>query len=135
MAVDEERGMKQMLNSDGRPKIVDPASGLIILVLVLLIYAVMVPFNLVFKVNGEEVLCQSGVSAVSNFEKNASELEGSEAVYSEDAASFFFVDGDEEVDFESPNFKLRMKMALTAAKNLVTFNWDREYFVIELNAK
>lgn len=127
--------MFNTLTKDGRPIIVNFVTGIAFLLVVVMIYAALSPFSLVFKTDGEVVYTQEDVTIFSNLEKNAAESEGSEAVYGEDAEAFYFKSGNEKLDFKKEGLKLKLEMLITAATNFISLQWDKEYFVIELTSK
>lgn len=126
---------KPLFCKNGRPIIMNPLLSLLVVVLVLSFYAFFVPFSFVFKANDEVVYTQEDVTMISNFEKDADELEESDVVYGKDADKFYFYNNKRNLEYKSSYFKLRFKMYLTAVKNLVTLNWDDEDYVIEMKAK
>ena len=134
----KEKGTFQMFNTltkDGRPLIVWPTTGIIFLLVIVMIYAALSPFSLVFKTDGEVVYTQDDVTILSDFEKSAAESEGNELVYGEDAEAFYFESGEEMLNFKEEAISLKLKMLLTAVTNFVSFKWDKENFVIELTSK
>ncbi len=124
-----------MFSREGRPIIANPFVAIAAVVLIIFLYAVFVPFSFVFKTDGEVVYTQEDVTLFSNFEKRAADSEESDTVYGNDSAKFYFYSNKKNLEYKSSYFKLRMKMLGMATKNLVTMNWDKEYFVIEMNAK
>lgn len=124
-----------MLNKEGRPIIANPLFGLAGVIVALLIYIFFVPFDFVFKDDSGIVYTQRGVSVVTNFEKNSEKIEGGEAVYGDDASVYYYGETKEKIAFTKPYGKFKWNMALLAMKNLVTLNWEREDFVMEMNAR
>ena len=124
-----------MLNKEGRPYIANVGIGLLVVIVVLLIYVFFVPFDFVFKDDGEVVYTQRGVSAWMDFEKESKEIEGGEAVYGKDAPKYYYGETKDKTVFSDSGFEFRWKMITIALKNLVTLNWDREDFELELNAR
>ena len=123
-----------MLDREGRPIIMNWIAAIFVTAFVVAIYAVLVPFNFVFKVGDETVYTQKSVAVYTDFEKNAETTEGYEVVYGESAMTFSFASGEKTVVFEKPYTELRFKMFLQAALNLVTLKWDRTDFTIEMNS-
>ena len=124
-----------MVDKEGRLIIMNVFAAVLISVLVVTIYAALAPFSLAFKVDGEVAYTQSSVTIFSNYEKESDGSVLSEAVYGEDAPTYYYTVGDEKYVFgESNSNKLRVKMFLQAAKNLVTLKWADEDFVIELES-
>ena len=124
-----------MVNSEGRPLIMNSFVALFVALLVVSLYAVLAPFTFVFKGEDEVAYTQYSVSVFANFERDAEGTVVSEVVYGEDAETFYYTVGEEKYVFgESNNRKLRVRMFLIAAKNLVTLKWADEDFVIELDS-
>lgn len=124
-----------MLDKEGRPIIANPLVGIVALIIVIVSYVVLVPFDFVFKDDNGVIYTQRRVSVISDFEKNAEETEGGEVVYGDGAPVYYYGDGKEKIAFADSYGDLRWEMALLAAKNLVTLNWDRESFTIEMYAR
>lgn len=123
-----------MFDRDGRPTIANLGIALLAIVVVLLIYVMLVPFDFVFKDDSGVVFTQRGASVLF-IEGDAKDTTEGNVVYGEDAAAFYYFDGEESVEFSAPYSDIKMKMLGIAVKNLVTFRWDRECFVLEFNAK
>ena len=127
--------MFRTLTKDGRPIIVNFTTGIVVVAVIVMIYAVLSPFTLVFKTDGEVVYTREDVTLLSDLGTGAEENEGNELVYGEDAVAFYFESGEDMLDFKEEPMKLKLKMLLTAVTNFISFSWDEEYFVIELTSK
>ena len=127
--------MFRTLTKDGRPIIVNFTTGIVVVAVIVMIYAVLSPFTLVFKTDGEVVYTREDVTLLSDLGTGAEENEGNELVYGEDAVAFYFESGEETLNFKEEPMKLKLKMLLTAVTNFISFSWDEEYFVIELTSK
>lgn len=120
---------------EGRPKIANVFVALLITLLLIVLYALLTPFTFVFKTDGEVVYTQEEVKPGWNFAEKAVGTEGSDVVYSEDAVEFTYTNAfGKTVVYDDSYGGLRIKMILLAAKNLFTFNWDEENYVVEFNS-
>lgn len=123
------------LDEEGRPRIMNWLVALLITLVLVAAYAMIASFSLVFKVDGEVVYTQKNVKLFSDFSETAAEDEGSEIVYGDDALDFCFAKSDnEKIAFEEADSDIKVEMVLLAIKNLFTFKWGEENYVIELNA-
>ena len=108
--------------------------SVVAMIAVYLIYIMFVPFTFRFVEDGEDVLVQEDVRIFTNLEKNADESYGSERVYGEESVRFKFEHKDGMAEFKRSSWKLRFKMINTATVNLLSFDWDKENFVIVFSA-
>ena len=120
------------------PKKAGMGVAVIALVLALFTFMMVIPFSFVFSYKGSEVYSQESVRVMTNFEKAARDDEGTSGwakVYGEDNLNFKTLDGDKYCYFEDNYGEVKRLMIRTALKNLFTFSWDQESFVIVFTAE
>ena len=130
-------------NKDNKSTLlIPPKAGvgiaIVAVMVAMLTYMFVIPFDFVFTSGGTEVYRQEAVGVLNNIEKNALDDEGSygwEKVYGEKALRYVAEDGEEVVHFDKNYGAVKKLMMRTALKNLFTFSWDREDFTIEFCSK
>ena len=119
------------------PPVAPPLIAIAGVLLAVITYIMVVPFNFSFVSGETEVYRQESVGLLSNVERNAANDEGSsgwEKVYGEKKLSFSAEDGENDIRFEENYGNVKKLMLGIAFKNLFTFAWSEEDFTIEFVA-
>ena len=104
----------------------------------LIVYMLVIPFDLVFSYKDHEIYRQESVGVLNNFEKASADDEGTmgwDSVYGEDNVEFITYDGEERCNFKNNYGTVKKMMLRRSLKNLFTFAWGEEDFVIEFTAE
>ena len=112
--------------------------SVIALFIALITYILVTPFDLVFSYKDNEVYRQESVRVLTNFQKTAQDSEGTsgwEKVYGEKNLNFKTANGDEDCFFADNYGEVKRLLMKTALKNLFTFSWGQESFVIVFTAE
>ena len=113
----------------GRPKSAGLFAVIAAALAFILIYTAFAPVDIVFRHGGEEVYRQENACALSFYDDPFENIDGGEEMQ-EDGVGFFYADRGGRQLYSKNSFRLRLRVAKTSLKCLITFKLDEADRVI-----
>ncbi|MBO7195817.1 MAG: hypothetical protein J6V80_00600 [Clostridia bacterium] len=106
-------------------------SALIAILVIILVYTLFTPVDLVFMNGEDEVAYKANVMIFSDLELDAEDIKCDNCT---EGKGYTYTSGGQQKDFNA-DFGFRLEIAKTTLTNFFTFNWTDDANVIVLQAK
>ena len=113
----------------GRPKSAGLFAVIAAVLAFIVIYTAFAPVDIVFRHGDEEVYRQENACALSFYDNPFENIDDGEAL-EEDGMAFFYTDRGVKQLYSKNSFRLRLRVAKTSLKCLITFKLDEADRVI-----